>query len=364
MRVAPDVTMTVPAAPVLKTKDRPTQVPSPPSTTANTQVPEAQDGPPSPLSEASSGYFSHSVSSTTLSDAVAPGLDAAAQAGGQTPSSPPPVPCPDSEPPFPSAAPGADRTLPAPLEGPGSLLSLPAPAQQTAPSDSDGDGASVAQAKGAVPLEKQNEEASTSPTRLPASAPQEPPSPQSRDDGSSAPKPLGRPKDQARPNISLEPDVSKPQLPPDLRSQSPAPASPFRIRKVRTSELKSFSRMLGGDPGCPSSAEGDLLASGGTGDGSSGGQSLEKLEVSSDSEETSEVPEWLREGEYVTVGTSKLGIVRYIGPTDFQEGIWVGVELDLPSGECCSGRGGNASGFRFSLSFFLNFQKFLRNLRH
>ena len=153
--------------------------------------------------------------------------------------------------------------------------------------------------------------------------------------------------------------------------------------------------MLGGDPSCPSGAEEDLLASGGTGSGSSGGQSLEKLEVSSDSEETSEVPEWLREGEYVTVGTSKLGIVRYIGPTDFQEGTWVGVELDLPSGERClgwgPGTGGaalrprgrswpvsllfkmgdffpskmfqNVLGVRFSL-FFLSLQKFLRNLRH
>ncbi|XP_036898091.1 kinesin-like protein KIF13B isoform X2 [Sturnira hondurensis] len=336
VRVAPDVTVTMQAASVLKTKDRPTQVPSPPSTAANTQVPEAQDGPPSPLSEASSGYFSHSVSSTTLSDAVALGLDAAAQAGGQTPGSPPPVPCqagPDSEPPFPSAAPGADSTPPALLGGQSSLLSPPVPAKQTPLSDGDGDSASVAQAEGAVPIEKQNEEASTSPTHLPTSTPQESPSPQSRDDRSSATKPLGRPKGQARPDVSLGPDVSKPQLPPDVRSQSPAPASPFRIRKVRTSELKSFSCMLGGDPGCPSGAEDDLLASGGTGDGSSGGQSLEKLEVSSDSEETSEVPEWLREGEYVTVGTSKLGIVRYIGPTDFQEGTWVGVELDLPSGK-------------------------------
>ncbi|KAB0395977.1 hypothetical protein E2I00_020211, partial [Balaenoptera physalus] len=77
--------------------------------------------------------------------------------------------------------------------------------------------------------------------------------------------------------------------------------------------------------------EEDPLASGGPGDGSAGAQAPVRLEVSSDSEEASEVPEWLREGEYVTVGTNKTGVVRYVGPTDFQEGTWVGVELDLPT---------------------------------
>lgn len=326
--VAPDETVHI--APVVKTYDKPTQVPPPQGVATNTQVPEVQEGPPSPLSEASSGYFSHSVSTATLSDALALGLDATAQASGQVSGSPPPVPCqagPEAEPPLSSAAPGADSALPAPLQGESGLRPGPVPAQQTVRS---------AQAGGAASSEKQNEGAATSPPRLPASASQkESPLPQCGGDLSPATKPLGGPKDQAKPVISLEPDVSKPQLPPDLLSQSPAPASPFRIRKVRTSELKSFTRMLGGDPGCPSGATEDPLASGGPGDGSSGGQgqALEKLEVSSDSEEASEVPEWLREGEHVTVGTNKVGIVRYIGPTDFQEGTWVGVELDSPSGE-------------------------------
>lgn len=330
MSVAPEVT--VPTAPAVKTHDKPTVVPSPQCAATNTQVPEVQDGPPSPVSEASSGYFSHSVSTATLSEALAPGLDAAAQGGGQTPSSPPPAPCRaglETEPLFPSAAPGADSALPASPEGQARLLSLPGPATQTPRSDGD----SGAPAQGAASSEQQHEEAGTSPAHLPPSAPQESPSPQSGGDGSPATKPLGGPRDQAWPATSAEPGVSKPQLAPDLLSQSPAPASPFRIRKVRTSELKSFTRMLGGDPGCP--REEDPPAAGGPGNGSSGGQTLEKLEVSSDSEEASEVPEWLREGEYVTVGANKGGIVRYIGPTDFQEGTWVGVELDLPSGECC-----------------------------
>ncbi|XP_036279417.1 kinesin-like protein KIF13B isoform X2 [Pipistrellus kuhlii] len=325
LSVAPDVT--VQTAPAVKTQDKPTEVPSPQCPATNAQAPDVQDGLPSPVSEASSGYFSHSVSTATLSEALAPGLDAAAQAGGQTPGSPPPVPpvpCqagPEAEP-----APGADSALPASPAGQTSLLSPPVPAKQTLQSDGD----RGAPARGAGSSERQDEEAGTSPAPLPPPAPQESPSRQSGGDSSPASKPPGGPKDQARPAASSEP-VPKPQLAPDLLSQSPAPASPFRIRKVRTSELKSFTRMLGGDPGCP--GEEDPRAAGGPGDGSAGGQALEKLEVSSDSEEASEVPEWLREGEYVTVGANKGGIVRYIGPTDFQEGTWVGVELDLPSGK-------------------------------
>uniref|UniRef100_A0A2K5JT23 Kinesin family member 13B n=1 Tax=Colobus angolensis palliatus TaxID=336983 RepID=A0A2K5JT23_COLAP len=139
-----DVLVQTMGAPALKICDKPAKVPSPPpviAVTAVTAAPEAQDGPPSPLSEASSGYFSHSVSTATLSDALGPGLDAAAP--------------------------------------PGSM-----------------------------------------PTAL-----------------------------------------------------------------------------------------------------------------ASDSEEAEEVPEWLREGEFVTVGAHKTGVVRYVGPVDFQEGTWVGVELDLPSGK-------------------------------
>uniref|UniRef100_A0A5F8GL21 Kinesin family member 13B n=1 Tax=Monodelphis domestica TaxID=13616 RepID=A0A5F8GL21_MONDO len=116
-----------------------------------------------------------------------------------------------------------------------------------------------------------------------------------------------RPKDHTEPASNQE--VSKPQLSPDLLSQSPAVASPFKIQKVRTSELKSFTQMLG-DSNCPSSTNEDQPTTSGA-----------------------LIPEWLKEGEYVTVGTNKTGIVRYIGPTDFQEGTWIGVELDLPSGK-------------------------------
>ncbi|XP_036744719.2 kinesin-like protein KIF13B isoform X4 [Manis pentadactyla] len=256
----------VQVAPAVRTPDRPAA--------------EAQDGPPSPLSEASSGYFSHSVSSATLSDALGPSPD------GQSPGSPPPAPrqaSPDPELPSPRPAPGARR-------------------ERAAPQSADGAAVSAEQPRAGAP-----------PAHPAAPAPgQEPPSP-----------PRGAEAALVLPEGPV-PDGCRARAPPEPLPAPAAPASPFRIQKVRTSELQSFTRMLAADPGCPSARE-DPPAS--------GAQALGKPEASSDSEEAAEVPEWLKEGEYVTVGTNKTGVVRYIGPTDFQEGTWIGVELDLPSGK-------------------------------
>lgn len=231
------------AAPVVKICDKPVKVSSPPSTMVVTQPPEGQDGPPSPLSEASSGYFSHSVSTATLSETLTLGLDTTGL-GSQTPGSP------------------------------------PDPCQVTA--EPELAFLSCTQSHPPVP-----EESHLTPATPPQSTELEVPRP---------------------------PRLSEPA--------SAVPTSPFRIRKVRTSELKSFTGMLGG---ASSGAEEDAS--------NARGQTLGRLEVTSDSEDASEVPEWLREGEYVVVGTNKTGIVRYIGPTDFQEGTWIGVELDLPAGK-------------------------------
>ncbi|KAL1781039.1 kinesin KIF13B isoform X2 [Sigmodon hispidus] len=236
-------------APAVKICDKPVKVSSSPSTVVVTQPPEGQDGPPSPLSEASSGYFSHSISTATLSETLTLGLDTTGP-GSQTPGSP--------------TAPR--QAIPEP-----ELAFL-----------------SCTQSHPPVPEE---------PQVLPA-----------------------------MPTQSTELEVPRP--PVLSEPTSAAPTSPFRIRKVRTSELKSFTGMLGSaSPG----AEENSLASEEL--SNAGGQALGRLEVTSDSEEASEVPEWLREGEYVVVGTNKTGVVRYIGPTDFQEGTWIGVELDLPSGK-------------------------------
>uniref|UniRef100_A0A8C3GEK8 Kinesin family member 13B n=1 Tax=Cairina moschata TaxID=8855 RepID=A0A8C3GEK8_CAIMO len=187
------------------------------------QAQDSQEGPPSPLSEASSGYFSHSVSTATLSEALAAGSDAKF-------SSPP-------------------------------------------------------------ELSKQSVESAGQ-------------APRKKETASGA-SDLGFPKSHIHPDQPSQPAVA---------------ASPFKIQKVKTSELKSFTSMLGTDPPCapnPEEQQGEK----------------KKLEMISDSEDANEVPEWLKEGEYVTVGANKTGIVRYVGPTDFQEGTWVGVELDLPSGK-------------------------------
>ena len=41
----------------------------------------------------------------------------------------------------------------------------------------------------------------------------------------------------------------------------------------------------------------------------------------------------LKMGQVICVGDKKTGRIRYIGPTDFAPGVWIGVELDTPSGK-------------------------------
>uniref|UniRef100_A0A8C4DBI8 Kinesin-like protein KIF13B n=1 Tax=Dicentrarchus labrax TaxID=13489 RepID=A0A8C4DBI8_DICLA len=111
-------------------------------------------------------------------------------------------------------------------------------------------------------------------------------------------------------------------------------ANPFKIQKVKSSDLKSFHRILGEEEDKP--AQVDRASSLGTGLNLS--VPMESLEIISDSEEgdaatNTVLPDWLKEGEFVTVGTNKSGTVRYVGPTDFAEGTWVGVELEVPAGK-------------------------------
>lgn len=73
-------------------------------------------------------------------------------------------------------------------------------------------------------------------------------------------------------------------------------------------------------------------------DSGRGGGASEKLEALLRAEEqstdTQALPGWLTVGASVSVGSSKAGTVRYIGATQFAEGVWVGVELDTPVGRC------------------------------
>lgn len=111
-----------------------------------------------------------------------------------------------------------------------------------------------------------------------------------------------------------------------------AAANPFKIQKVKSSDLHSFQSIIEKGEG-----ESEQL------DPDSGPETenklavpIESLEIISDPEEGDAagtvLPDWLKEGEFVTVGTNKCGTVRFVGPTDFAEGIWVGVELEAPAG--------------------------------
>nr|XP_058144036.1 kinesin-like protein KIF13B isoform X2 [Dasypus novemcinctus] len=281
---------------------------------------EPPEGPPSPLSEASSGYFSHSVSTATLSDALAPGPDTAAPGGParSCPPSPRPQGPPEAGPPAPAAGARAEGPRPAQLQGRAGLSLATWPGQATP-------GAGASEAEDLASSERPEEAPTAAPlpmdasTRFSTRAPQKEPSSPPMAAATSAPEQPGRPGGPPLMATYSARDGPAPQLPPAL----PTPASPFRVQKVRPSELRSFTRLLGGDPDCPA----------GAGDSGSGGPAPGKLDVAADSEGATEVPEWLREGEYVTVGANRTGTVRYVGPADLQEGMWVGVELDVPSGQ-------------------------------
>ncbi|NWV60254.1 KI13B protein, partial [Malurus elegans] len=292
-----------------KSLEKPPKVPlqQPPG---DPQAQECQEGPPSPLSEASSGYFSHSVSTATLSEALAAGGDTAALPGAPT---------------------GSDLTAPA--DGQGHWDRAPESCQGTKRENPPS-----CSLPGAAPRARDGPEADGKPCEqgLGISADPKPfPSPSAPKESIS--KPSGESAGQAR-RKETSPGPSELAFPKAHPEHPGAAPSPFRIQKVKTSELKSFSSMLGSDPtSSPSTEEqqeGERGTSTARGLSHNGAEAAEeKLEVVSDSEEANEIPEWLKEGEYVTVGTNKTGTVRYIGPTDFQEGTWVGVELDLPSGK-------------------------------
>ena len=100
---------------------------------------------------------------------------------------------------------------------------------------------------------------------------------------------------------------------------------PFSLQRVKPSDLKSFSRILG---------EEERREIVGTGNPQQVDCS-EKLEITSDEEagRDADLPQWLKVGETVMVAGNKCGTVRYVGHTHFSDGTWVGVELDTPAGQ-------------------------------
>lgn len=310
-------------------------------------VPE-DDSASSPVSETSSGYVSNSISMATLSDVYTLSWD--------LPPPPPPgrrsdgfeAP-PDTEEESPAGDPrpfGQESLLvwdegadPVP-RGPDGAAPESRPGGQEAPEDEPDAKASLPGAE----QEPRTQGAVTHPRREQATFRGAPDPPRQQVPALVlAPAPSGEHQDVAE----LQPT---PELPssgrigpsPPARGEAPAEASkapaapdlvpsganPFKIQRVKSSDLKSFQPILGTAAvaaAAPVDHAGSLAVP------------PDGLEIISDSEEgdaaAAVLPDWLRDGELVTVGGNKSGTVRYVGPADFAKGTWVGVELEVPAGE-------------------------------
>uniref|UniRef100_A0A672SD49 Kinesin-like protein KIF13B n=1 Tax=Sinocyclocheilus grahami TaxID=75366 RepID=A0A672SD49_SINGR len=141
-----------------------------------------------------------------------------------------------------------------------------------------------------------------------------------------APPVASKASDPSVPVKTAKPSAPAQQSRPEQNVKPTPPTSnPFQIHRVKTSGLKSFKGILPEEEEEGKTKHNNFS--------SALSESQERLEILSDSEESLETPDWLKEGEYVTVGTNKTGTVRYVGPTDFAKGVWVGVELDVPAGK-------------------------------
>ncbi|XP_062857774.1 kinesin-like protein KIF13B isoform X2 [Trichomycterus rosablanca] len=248
--------------------------------------PEPEDSTHSPVSDVSSGYISTSISTATLSETLVSSTDLN------------PLPSLESE--------IQEALKPEPEERPDTKEEQTEPEgrqESTEPRD--------VQTSSSI-LDSSDQEESEQPLAVPVTqkspprAPDVHPNPlQSSPDPPSVPKPTPAP--------PIKPDL-------DLQLHT-STSNPFKIQKVKASGLKSFKVIL---PEAAEEEDKDPL------------DALEKLEILSDTEEGREeepLPDWLKEDEYVTVGSNKNGTVRYVGPTDFADGVWVGVELDMPAGK-------------------------------
>lgn len=319
-------------------------------------IPETEDSTPSPVSETSSGYISTSISTATLSDVYTLSWDlppppssrrtdsceGTADAGEEefAAERPPlalqPSQAPESLLVWDDAA--EEKTEP---DGGPSLRTGEGPPRTDPEPDSKAEPESLlAQEDEKDPTEKQPS-AQTQELQPPSEAPESSPGRDQipEDPPVSVPFPreqvgLNEAVTEAAPQVpdsGFTPNNDVPAVQSDVQNSKPNPTGtgPFKIQKVKSSDLKSFQPILGADEAATGRAD------------RSGGSSLapppESLEIISDSEgdasTAAALPDWLKEGELVTVGGNKSGTVRYVGPTDFAEGTWVGVELEAPAGE-------------------------------
>lgn len=61
---------------------------------------------------------------------------------------------------------------------------------------------------------------------------------------------------------------------------------------------------------------------------------IEQVSLQKRTVENSNLPEWMVIGESVQIRPSySPGIISYIGTTEFAAGLWIGIELDAPTGK-------------------------------
>ncbi|CAF88046.1 unnamed protein product, partial [Tetraodon nigroviridis] len=251
-------------------------------------IPETEDSTPSPVSETSSGYISTSISMATLSDVYTLSWDLPPLAGRRMDSF-------------------ETEEEPPPLSRESLLAWEEAAEEKTEPEPSEPEGSPQA--------EHQPEEA----------VPQD----QTSSGGPGDPAPSQIPED---PRVSLP--TPAPPLTPGIRS-GPVRGSAFQSQPHRDQSFQDPKGQVlrpqvfpahprSGRGGTPPADRANSLAA-----------PLESLEIISDSgsDAAATLPDWLKEGEFVTVGGNKSGTVRYVGPADFAEGTWVGVELEVPAGK-------------------------------
>lgn len=134
----------------------------------------------------------------------------------------------------------------------------------------------------------------------------------------------------------LQPSSSSSSL---LGAETALPTNPQQQGADRNDVVTSPSQ-CGAEPMSHSSANGSVSAELPFSDqkmlNSGGGEGFERLEILVDEDERNHdnvLPDWVAEGAWVTVGSNKTGTVRYVGTTQFADGVWVGVELDTPVGK-------------------------------